>query len=247
MLPESVVIEDTIDTEAIVIKRNLYRAEGNGNIEIINDEGNKVANGSPICKVVLTDGNSVLKQEAEEIDKKIENLKSVEKEQDIIKKDEGKLEESIENIIFDIQKKVGQGEYQDVELLKEKLALYYGKQQDFSGENHLINQSIDNLEEKRDSLRKQLSENAINYYCSESGIVSYNIDGYEEIYSFHNKDDYNYSNFKTGNVKITTIEDGQEVNVGEPIFKIVDNFEWYMLLKIEDLNDISNMKKEILF
>ena len=244
VLPESIVIEDAIETEAIVIKKeNLYRAEGNGNIEIINDEGNKVAKGSGICKIVLTDGNSALKQEVEELDKKIENLKSVEKEKDIIKKDEEKLEESIENIIFDIQKKVGQGEYQDVELLKEKLALYYGKQQDFSGENHLINQSIDNLEEKRDSLRKQLSENAINYYCSESGIVSYNIDGYEEIYSFHNKDDYNYSNFKTGNVKITTIEDGQEVNVGEPIFKIVDNFEWYMLLKIEDLKDISDYEE----
>lgn len=244
VLPESIVIEDAIETEAIVIKKeNLYRAEGNGNIEIINDEGNKVAKGSGICKIVLTDGNSALKQEVEELDKKIENLKSVEKEKDIIKKDEEKLEESIENIIFDIQKTIKQEKYEDVELLKEKLALYYGKQHNFSEENHLINQSIDSLEEKRDSLKKQFSENAINYYCSEAGIVSYNIDGYEEIYSFHNKDDYNYSNFKIENVKITTIEDGQEINVGEPIFKIVDNFEWYMLLKIEDLKDISNYEE----
>lgn len=244
VLPESVVIEDTIDTEAIVIKKeNLYRAEGNGNIEIINDEGNKVAKGSQICKVVLADGNSALKQQVGELDKKIENLKSVEKEKDIIKKDEEKLEESIENIIFDIQKNIGQGEYENIELLKEKLALYYGKQQDFSGENHLINQSIDSLQKKRDTLKKQLSENAINYYSSEAGIVSYKIDGYEEIYSFHNKADYNYSNFKTGNLKTTTIEDSQEVNVGEPIFKIMDNFEWYMVLKIEDLNDISNYEE----
>ena len=244
VLPESILIKDTVDTEAIIIKKeNLYKSEGNGTVEIINDEGDKVAKGRQICKVVLTDGKSVLRQEVEELDKKIENFKSVEKEKDIIKKDEEKLEENIENIILNIQKKICQGEYEDVELLKGKLTLYYAKQQDFSGEDHLINQSIDSLQEKRDNLKKQLSNNVINCYSSEAGIVSYKIDGYEEIYSFHNKNDYNYSSFKTGNVKATTIENGQKVNAGDPIFKIIDNFEWYMILKIEDLKNISDYKE----
>ena len=29
-----------------------------------------------------------------------------------------------------------------------------------------------------------------------------------------------------------------EINLGEPIFKIIDNFQWYMAIKIEDKKDI---------
>src|SRR5690606_17947735 len=101
-----------------------------------------------------------------------------------------------DNLIYEIQEKINTGKYNEIEILKEKLALLYGKQQDISGENHLINTSIESLQKKKEALNKQLNNNALNYYTNESGIVSYKIDGYEEIFSFHNKDEYTYSDFK---------------------------------------------------
>lgn len=244
VLPESITVEEKIEAEAIVIKKeNLYKAEGNGNVKIVNNEGDRIAKGTEICKILLVNENSTLKQEAEELDKKIETLKSVEKEKDIIKGDGEKLEENIENIINNIQKKINEEQYDEVEVLREKLNLYYGKQKDFSGENHLISQSIESLEEKRDALNKQHLDNTINYYANEAGIISYKIDGYEEIYSFNSKDNYNYSDFKLGNNKPISIQNGDSVNAGEPIFKIVDNFEWYIVLKIENLKDINSYEE----
>lgn len=241
-LPESVIVEDTINTEAIIIKKeSLFRADGSGTIELVRAEGDKVAKNSQICKIILDGGSSALKQEIDELDKKIEDLKDVEK--DVNKKDEDKIEEGMENIVFEIQKKIGEEEYDEVEVLKEKLNLYYGKQQDFSGENLLINQSIGNLEDRRDNLKKQISQNALNYYADNAGIVSYKTDGYEEIYSFHNKDNYTYSDFKTGNNKESIIENNSEIHTGESIFKVIDNFEWYVILKIENLKDIESYQE----
>ncbi len=69
-------------------------------------------------------------------------------------------------------------------------------------------------------------------------MVSYKIDGFEEIYSFNNKDSYKYSDFKGVSNKQKLNENGIDLEYGEPIFKIIDNLEWYMVIKIDDIKDI---------
>lgn len=130
-----------------------------------------------------------------------------------------------------------------MEILKEKLHFYYGKQKDISGEDHLVNTSIENLEKKRTNLSSKLNNNAINYYANEAGILSYKIDGYEEIFSFHNKEDYKYSDIKIPDISVSSKKNGEKVEFGQNIFKIIDNFEWYAILKIEDFNKISSYEE----
>jgi len=240
VLPESLIVEDKAETKAIILKKeNLYKAEANGYLEIINPEGNRVSKGSEVCKIQLVGEGSNVQQELKELEEKIQALKLVEKEKDIVKGDGEKLENSLDNLIYEIQEKINTGKYNEIEILKEKLALLYGKQQDISGENHLINTSIESLQKKKEALNKQLNNNALNYYTNESGIVSYKIDGYEEIFSFHNKDEYTYSDFKIESTNSYTRENGENVKSGEAVFKIIDNFQWYAILKIEDFKKIN--------
>lgn len=240
VLPESLIVEDKAETKAIILKKeNLYKAEANGYLEIINPEGNRVSKGSEVCKIQLVGEGSNVQQELKELEEKIQALKLVEKEKDIVKGDGEKLENSLDNLIYEIQEKINTGKYNEIEILKEKLTLLYGKQQDISGENHLINTSIESLQKKKEALNKQLNNNALNYYTNESGIVSYKIDGYEEIFSFHNKDEYTYSDFKIESTNSYTRENGENVKSGEAVFKIIDNFQWYAILKIEDFKKIN--------
>ena len=244
VLPESIIIKDSVETKGLILKKEaLYRAEGNGTIDIIKPEGERLARGSEVCKIQVNSGESNIQQEIKELDEKIQALKAIESERDILKGDEGKLGNNIDNLILEIQEKINAAEYDKAEILKEKLALYYGKQQDISGGDHLISTSIENLEKKRDSLGEKVNENSITYYTNEAGIVSYKIDGYEEIFSFSNKEDYNYSNMKFDSANINPRENGDKVQFGEHIFKIIDNYEWYAMLKIDNFKEISSYEE----
>ncbi|CCQ96035.1 exported hypothetical protein [[Clostridium] ultunense Esp] len=243
-LPEQYLIEDKIGTEAVIIKKeSLYKADGEGKIELYVNEGERVAAGTKIAKITLLDDTSTLKQELEEIDNKIDILTKTEMDNENIKKDEDKLVESIDNLIKDIQMSISRGEYEKAEILKDKLSIYDGKQKDIGRDNTLINQSLENLKKKREEVVNQISSNIINYFSKESGVISYKIDGYEEIYSINHKDDYKYSDFKEISNKQRIISNKDNVKADEPIFKIMDNFEWYMIIKIENLKDISSYEE----
>ncbi|NMB27598.1 MAG: hypothetical protein GX987_06070 [Tissierellia bacterium] len=205
ILPEKKIIEDKIQTEAIVVKKeNLYRADGEGKIEIVSNEGERVARGTKVAKLTLLNDTSTLNQELGELDRKIDMLAKAE---------------------------------------KDKLFIYDNEQKDISGENTLIDQSLESLRKKRQELANQIYSNIMNYFSKEAGILSFKIDGYEEIYSFNHKEDYNYSDFKQVADKQKIVKDNNHVKAGEPIFKIIDNFEWYMIIKLENIKDISPYKE----
>lgn len=244
VLPEAETIEDKIETEAIIIKKeNLYKADGEGKMEILVNEGERVPKGTKIAQIALLNDTSTLKQELEELDKKIAILSKTEKDNRIVKNDEKKVEENIENIVDDIQESISEGDYGRAENLKEKLSIYDSKQKDITGKNTLINQSLDSLKNHREKVIKQISSNSINYFSGEAGIISFKLDGYEEIYSFNNKDSYSYSDFKEISDKLKIVKNNDDVKVDDPIFKIIDNFEWYMIIKIENMKDISSYKE----
>ncbi len=70
-LPESMIIEDNIETKAIIIKReNIYFAEGKGELETYIKEGEKVSKGTKIAQLNMLDETSALKQELDELNKK---------------------------------------------------------------------------------------------------------------------------------------------------------------------------------
>ena len=112
-LPEEHVIEEKIETEAIIVrKESLYKADGEGKVEVYGNEGERVAVGSKIARITLLDDTSTLRQELEEIENKIDVLTKTEKDVESVKNDEVKLEENINIIINDIQSSISQGDYE---------------------------------------------------------------------------------------------------------------------------------------
>lgn len=241
VFPESTIIEDKIETEGIIIKKeNMYYADGNGTLELYVDEGEKIPSGIKIAQLTMLGETSTLKQELDELNKKIDILTETEKDNEMIKIDESKVQEGLDETIKAIQNSIVDKNYEQVEILKEKLFLYYGKQKEISGEDTLINYSVESLEKSREKVLQQIENNAIDYYSQQAGILSYNIDGFEDIYSFDNKENYRYSDFKEVSNKQNLKKKPKDIEYGEPIFKIIDNLEWYMVIKIDNMKDISD-------
>lgn len=242
-LPEKHIIEDKIETEAIIIKQeNVYHADGEGKIELFGTEGERIPVGEKIAELTLLTDTSTLNQQLEEVENKIDILIKTDMENKSVDNDEKKIEENIDDIIEDIQRSISKEDYENAEILKDKLSMYNEKQRDVSGDKTLINKSLDNLKDQRENIKKQISNNVFNYFSKEAGIVSFKIDGYEEEYSFNNKDDYEYSDFKEFSKDENAVVSGS-VEAGQPVFKIINNFQWYMIIKIEEIEDIASYEE----
>jgi len=98
----------------------------------------------------------------------------------------------------------------------------------------------------RDSLRKSISSEKISYYSPGGGIVSYSFDGLELVYSIDRLSEISLNDVRKLNYQnYTTLN--KTINKNEQIFKIIDNFDWFLAFEIDksymtDLQDKNNLK-----
>lgn len=243
-LPEKQTIYKKIESEAILIKdEKVYTADGEGQLKIYAREGQKVPVGEKIAEIHLLDDKSTLENRLEEIDRKIEILSDVEGKNKSTNSDAVEIENNIRDAMDEIQESIFNKEYDKATLLKDQLLMYYDKQRYISGNNSLIDNSLDSLKEQRENIIKQINSNIISYHSNESGILSFKIDGYENKFTKNNIEAYGYNDFDNLTKEHESVSDKGNVSVGEPIFKIINNFEWYMLIKIDNTRDIENYEE----
>lgn len=234
-LPEKYSVDEKIETEGIIIKdESVYLADGEGRVNLVAKEGERVPVGAKISELTLISDTSQLKDKLNEVENKIAVLTETNNENSLSGSYEAKIEDSVNSIIDDLQASISNGNYNLARQLKDKLSSYHERGTGILEDDTLIGYSLESLEKEKQELEKQISNNIINYYSREAGIVSYKIDGYESQYSIINKDVYGYSNFQPIKSKHKITTDGDSVKVRQPIFKIINNFQWYILIKVED-------------
>lgn len=237
ILPEKGTLIEKFSAQGFMIKyETVIKSTSGGQLEISSTEGERVAAGVEVATVNSLNDTSSLRQELLQLDESISALEKSEKENKIIVNEKEKIQELQDSLVSELQNTIISGNFDDIYLLKGKIALYDEKNKDISFSNTLAGQSLENLKAKRDNISSEIKSNHMKYYSNHGGIISYLIDGYEEIYL--PKDFENYTYDKLTSKELKNNDKKSEVAVGEPIYKIIDNFEWYMALKIEDLNQI---------
>ncbi len=238
-LPERYRIRDAIETEGIIIKEEIvYTADGQGKIKLFAKEGERVPVGAKIAELTLIGDTSQLKERLEEIENKIEVLSKTNEENSL----KNGYEANINNLIREIQNSISKGNYGLASKLKDRLSSYSKKDADITN-NTLIESSLEALEKEKSKIEDQILNSIISYNSTEAGIVSYKIDGYEDKYSINNIDKYNYSNFKNIANNQTATSDGESVKVKQPIFKIINNFVLYILIRIDNVKEIASFEE----
>ncbi|AZR73023.1 hypothetical protein BBF96_06195 [Anoxybacter fermentans] len=84
---------------------------------------------------------------------------------------------------------------------------------------------------ERPILRLEGSGGVKTFYSRKAGVISYQVDGLENTLNPDILDDIVEQDYKYFRGKLIKITDGDRVNAGRPLFKIVDNFILYLLVE----------------
>lgn len=238
VLPEEQLIEDSYMVEAITIKNEeVYKAAGKGNVDFIVDEGERVSSGKKIAQLKLLKDSSTKDQQLEEVNRKIKVLTDTIKEIDEDK--EYNSQKKIEHTVKEIQEKLQKKEYESADALKEKLKIYKLNDLDSEeGKSQILNK-IEDLKLEQRKIQEEINKNIVNYYSRDAGVVSFRIDGYEEVFKYSDRKEYSFQDLKDKPAKKNLL-DNKHFEYNEPIFKIINNFEWYLLIDATKVKDVES-------
>ena len=185
-------------------------------------EGEKVAKGDSVFRYYSSNEEDLIKKISEldeQINKAIEENENV-----IVSSDMLSLERQIEdtlNIMYNTN------EIRKLDEYLKRVEGYVSKKAQIAGERSPNGSLVKNLIDKRATLEAELNTSSQIINAPISGIVSYRVDGLEEILKIDkfdklNKKDLDSYNLKTGSVIPQSIEKG----------KVVNNFECYIATPI---------------
>lgn len=201
-----------------VIEGNNYK---NG-IVPIKAEAEKVAKGEAIFRY-YSNNEEELTEKIKELDEKIQEAMS--KENNLFSSDVKLLENQIEERLDDIFE---QNDIQKIKEYKKDINSYVTKKAKISGEKSPAGSYIKKLIDERSTYEKELNNGAEYVTAPKSGVLSYRIDGLENVlttddFSKINKKFLNNLNLKTSQIIGTSDEKG----------KIIDNFKCYLACLID--------------
>ena len=208
----SISQEETVDGYIIrdetVIKGENYK---NGMVEI-KSEGEKVASGDPIFRYYSA-GEDDLKKKIADLDVKIQEAME-ENNENLFSTDTRLLDSQIEQTL---DKVINTNDIQKIREYKKSITENITKKAKIAGELSPTGSYLKKLIDERSGYENELNSGAEYINATKSGIVSYRIDGLEEVlntndFSKINKEFLQNLNLKTGQIISASNEGGKIVN-----------------------------------
>lgn len=217
-------VQGYIIRDETVLKGQNYK---NG-ISQIKAEGEKVAKGESIFRYYTT-GEEQLVKKIQELDSKIQE--AWEKENNIFSPDIKLLEQQIET---KLEEMYHLNDMQKIKEYKKDLNSSITKKAKIAGEKSPAGSYLKKLIEERSTYENQLNQNSEYLTAERSGVVSYRVDGLEEVLT-----PSNFGSLSKKMLEELPLKTGQIVSTSEESGKIIDNFSCYIacLLKHEKLGE----------
>ncbi len=200
-----------------VIQGNNYK---NGMLQI-KSEGEKVAKDEPIFRY-YSNNEENLQKKIEDLDIKIQE--AMENQKDLYSSDMKLLEKQIEQELNEV---IGIYDIKKITETKKDISSNITKKAKIAGERSPAGSYIKQLIEERSTYENQLNSGAEYINAPESGIVSYRVDGLENVLTEESFNTLNTKfledlNLRTGEVVASSNESG----------KIIDNFNCYIAVPL---------------
>lgn len=207
----------------IIREENVLKGENykNGMVQM-KTEGEKVSNGEAVFRY-YSNGEDDLNKQIIELDLKINE--ALEKSgTNFLDADVLSLEQQIQ-LVLNQMNDVNDLEKQD-EFLK-KIDSYITKKANIAGELSPAGSYVKQLIEKRNSLKNQLNQNSEIVKTDKAGVISYRVDGCEEILGAN---DFSYLNTKF--LSDLNLEVGETIPQNSEAGKVINNFSCYIACPI---------------
>ncbi|QZY57142.1 HlyD family efflux transporter periplasmic adaptor subunit [Crassaminicella profunda] len=214
----------------IIRNEKLIESNFEGNIQYFVQEGEKVEKEYKVAEIYKVDIDDTTRKKLEVVNQRIESIKD--NENSLFQSDVKKIDEAINKIVSDIKEYKEKGNLLRIEQLKKELNNKLEKKRIITGDKSFAGKNLETLELEQESLQEKIN-NAICWIKSPaSGIISYNIDGYEAILTPRNMATIELENLKSIHSQVTDLRAEKAIK-NQPLFKIVDNNVWYMVTWID--------------
>ncbi len=196
--------------EETVVKGQNYK---NGMVKIKN-EGEKVAKGDSVFRY-YSSGEEELKNKIAELDVEIQSL--MQNEKSSFPSDVKLLESQIEKELDSIY---GVNNAQKIQEYKKNINSYITKKAKISSPS---NSRLKELLSQREEYENRLTSDSENVNATESGIVSYRVDGLESVLTTED-----FTKFNKNFLQELKLKTGQTVAGSEEVGKIINNYQCYI-------------------
>lgn len=234
LVEQGQIFQEEIATGYIIREETVVKGENYKNgMSQIKTEGERVAKGEAIFRYYSNGEESLIKK-IEELDKKIDEAMT--NGQNLFSSDTKVLENQISEKIDSSYK---ESDLQKIKEYKREINTYITKKAKIAGELSPSGSYLKKLVDQRSSYENALNSGAEYLKSPASGILSYRVDGFEEI--LNTKDFGNISkefleglNLKTGQIIAASDESGKIVNNYECYIAVILNSEYAKRAKVGD-------------
>lgn len=225
--------------ECLIIRdEKIVKSPNEGNIKYYVEEGEKVEKNYKICEIYTSDVDEKDKEKINELNSRINEIES--SKSSLFEVDIDKLEEEINITVSEIRNARIQGDFAKIYKLRSNLENKINKKRRVSGDKSFSGANLEKLQGEKNELESKMKNSILEINSPESGIISYYVDGYEEILTPDNLTNLEYEFIKSMDGVYNKLK-YDEVIYNLPIFKITDNTAWYIVI-ITDYEDASTFK-----
>ena len=196
-----------------VIKGENYK---NGMAQI-KTEGERVAKGEAIFRY-YSNGEETLVKKIEALDSKIDE--AMKNNNDVLPGDTKVLENQITQKIESVH---NESNLQKIKEIKKEMTTDITKKAKIAGDYSPAGSYLKKLIDERSGYERSLNSGAEYIVAPESGVVSYRVDGFEEILTTKN-----FSNISKGFLESLNLKTGQIVATSDESGKVINNYECYI-------------------
>lgn len=238
-LSESINAYGYIVADAMVINSPI-----DGKIDVLVKDGTRVPKGKEIAEVVSPTFDKSKLNELNSVNDKIQSIKD-DKNANPYAKDI----ESINDQIDELNKEYQQTKDKSVlSSISQKIRDLTGKKEQIFKNGPSSIRNLDDLYSQKKQLEDIISHGLYKIYSPEAGVVSDYFDGYEEIFNVNKL--FNITLNDINAIQKEPVEMTGEVKQDEPILKLINNYDWYILSVLDKsqsqkLKEGNNVKIEI--
>jgi putative membrane fusion protein len=222
-------MENSIATQGVLIKNEWSMALPGGTAaDYKANEGERVSIGKQILNISKNDGaDENISLKIDKINERIEEIKKAEADNNFFAADKQKIDANIQNSVNELKNVTESGNFSRLEEVKSELAANVYKKSLVAGTDSFSGQNIEQLMNEKAALQEIQKNNSNVVYARTSGLVSYELDGYEAVL----KPD-SIQGLKVSSILEIINAAGEKNNKKneekQEGVKVVDNFEWYI-------------------
>ncbi|MDK2932429.1 MAG: hypothetical protein PWP27_239 [Clostridiales bacterium] len=220
-------LEDSENTVGYIMREEkLLYSNVAGNFDGIAKEGERVAKGSKIATVYKKNVDLKIQETIKSINERIAEINNNQVKNDIFFNDLQKLSRQVDSKIDEIINIAYTQKTAKLSQIKEDINKILEKKLIISGEKGASGHNLEALKKEKEEYENRLRASKIDLIADRAGVVSYNIDGLEQILNPENISKFTVSDFQ--NLDNIHLNNQVEVKPGQAVAKIINNFEWYL-------------------